>query len=125
MFGLSRNQENLLAEYKAIISDQRDQLRAQSEVISDLTDKLIAMSSPAILREVKRPSPVAEPAQASGPSNNQKRRMHWPGREPDLRPPSPSSLPTPATFSEPKAPVLSDNQIMAAVRRAGENQDGG
>ena len=62
MFGLARKQEQLLAEYKAIISDLRDQLQQRDQLISELTDKVLALSSPATLREVKRPPSTPPPS---------------------------------------------------------------
>jgi hypothetical protein len=110
MFGRARRNENLLAEYKALISDLRDQIRERDEQLRSLTDQLIALSSPAALREVRRPPSTPTPPVQAGGSTHGKRRIHWPGYQPNLRPPSPPSPPAPArsimTDGE-KAAVLS------------------
>ena len=117
MFGWTRRYENLLAQHKAIISDLRSQLVERDQTIKDLTDKVIALASPATLREVRRVPPAPQPAQAGGDNPERSRRMHWPGTLPDLRPPSPKTPPA-------LAPTLSDIDRVAAIVKAGE-ADGG
>jgi hypothetical protein len=84
MFGWSNREENLLANYKALISDLRDQIRERDALIASLVAQ-VGQSKPAPV-PVKRPSQTPPPSQPS--------RIHWPGYMPNLRPPSPKAHPT-------------------------------
>lgn len=95
MFWSRRSTESALAALRAENSDLRAQLRAEraqweSERIS-LLDRLLALSAPAALREVRR-----APPQESAPFFPKRpRHPNYPGHAPSLRPPSPPSTPVP------------------------------
>lgn len=99
MFG-SRRTEAALAALQAENSDLRLQLRTERDQFAQerqqLLDRLLAVSVPNALREVRR-------APTRGPGTTfdvpqQRRRLHYPGEGvPTMRPPDPPSLPTPGT----------------------------
>ncbi len=115
MFGCSKY-ENLLAQYKAIITDLREQLDRRDALISELTDKLISLSSPVALREVRR-TPPPTPAQGSGKQSDKPSRLRWPGYRPNLRPPSPPHPPSAPGSSSKKMSDALRATVMSQVER--------
>lgn len=108
MFG-SRREQAALAALQSENSDLRSQLRLERAQFAEerqvLLDRLLAATSPSTLREVRR-APDREP-RTTVPPQVQRRRSHFPGSAPTLRPPSPPSLPTPGAVS------LTDTQVQA------------
>jgi hypothetical protein len=101
LFGRRRESSaTVLAQYAALVSDLRDQVRERDEQIASLVDRVLALSSPASLREVRRTPPTPTPqVQESGKNQSARRHIHWPGHTPDLRPPPPRTPPVPAAKS--------------------------
>jgi hypothetical protein len=118
MFWSRRSTESVLAALRAENSDLRAQLRAEraqweADRIS-LLDRLLALSAPAALREVRR-APSQEPAAAAIHSSKPRpRHPNYPGRATYLRPPSPPSLPTPGTSP------LSDTDRLSVTMQLGD-----
>lgn len=101
MFWSRRSTESVLAALRAENSDLRAQLRAEraqyeSERTS-LLDRILALSAPAALREVRR-APPQESAPAAILPQTRPRHPNYPGRATYLRPPSPPSLPVPGAL---------------------------
>lgn len=96
--------KDMLGLLAAEISDLREQLRAQRQQAVDrenqLLDRILALSAPAALREVRRPPPFA-----AEPHDGTPRRIHFPGYQPSLRPPvlAPSPLEPEDSAGDPKA----------------------
>jgi hypothetical protein len=87
--------EAALSALRAENSDLRVQLRLErAEWATErqtLVDRLLALSAPAALREVRR-APPQEPA-PSALATDRPRRIHYPGYTSYLRPPSPPHPP--------------------------------
>lgn len=104
-----RSRDNLVAQYAALVSDLRDQVQDRDEQIGKLVDRVIALSSPASLREAKRPE---APLQSqSPPPQSGRRRVHWPGYTPDTRPPDPDA-PRPLA---PASPLTDAEKVVVAA----------
>lgn len=110
----TRELENLVTLLKSENSDLRAVLREERDERSRLLDRIMALTSPGALREVSRPprEPVAVPPVSQPPTM---RRLHFPGYEPDTRPPSPTTPPQAS---------LSDLQVAAARAVAEEAMNG-
>lgn len=85
--------ESMMAQLRAENTDLRQQLRLEREEWHKerlaLLDRLLAVESPGALREARRlPEPPRPPHVESG-----RRRLNFPGRQTDLRPPSPKTPP--------------------------------
>lgn len=116
-----RRDVDLLAQYSAIISDLRDEIADRNKRIAVLEERLLALvptqQLPAPAPQVSRrpPSPARE-----GVSTALRARLHWPGMDPDLRPPSPATPPGQA----PPSPV-NDIEAAAVIASAKEGMSGG
>lgn len=114
MFG-SRRFESVLAALRAENSDLRAQLRQERESWSTerqtLVDRILALSAPGALREVRRVLPATPEPKVGG--HAAPRRLNYPGYAPYLRPPSPASPP-----STPGSLPLTDVQKADVIAQA-------
>lgn len=88
--------DNLIATLRSEISDMKDERkleRAQFESDRrELLDRIIALTNPLVLREMRRTSPGEPAVPASIP---QSRRLHYPGSDARVLPPPPIRPVTP------------------------------
>ena len=114
----ARYVEGVLAALQAENSDLRQQLRAEREKWEGerekLLDRILALSAPGALREVRR-APSPHPQEPMGPPGASRRqRLHFPGYTTDTRPPSPSTPPS-APAHAPH--TLTDSQAAEAISK--------
>lgn len=117
----NRRIEAALRALQAENSDLRAQLlreRAQfAEERQHLLDRLLAMTNPGALREVRR-APHQEPARLNRPESKRPPVRHFPvDPVPSLRPPSPPSPPVPGTVS------LTDAQLRAVASQIDPSEE--
>jgi len=118
MFG-SRRTEAALAALQAENSDLRLQLRTEraqfAEERQNLLDRLLALTEPGALREVRR-APSPGPVPTPSPEHARRRRLNYPSSAaPSVRPPDPATPPTPGTRP------LTDSQVQSVLQAAQES----
>lgn len=89
-----RRSQEVVGLLAAEVSDLREQLRLReqqwAEERAQLLDRILALSNPNALREVRRPP---NPEAHSAPADPRPRRLHYPGYMPSFRPPISSGVP--------------------------------